>query len=170
MNSNMTKREFLKLMGVSSLAALTANSALAIPPRRGEIDPDKYGIVILIDGLRSDLFAELIESNKLPNIKEHLVDRGVTMECTSPLPSTTGPAHLPFLTGTLPGKNDVTGIRWVDRFSKICRDYCSSFEGVMINKDYNLKVPTLFDILQDYETAAIYEIVNKGAKIVKIPL
>jgi hypothetical protein len=173
MNRNLTRRELLKLIGVSGIATLTANSisnlALALPPRSGKIDPSKYGIMILVDGLRSDLFFQMVDSNKLPNIKEHLVDRGVSMECVGPLPSTTGPAHLPFLTGTFPGKNDVTGIRWVDRVKKICRDYCSSFEGVMINQDYGLKVPTLFDVLRDHETAAIYEIVNQGAKIIKIP-
>ena len=173
MNEDLTKREFLKLIGVSGLTMLSANSiinsALAVPPRRGSVDPDKYGVVILVDGLRSDLFFQLLESNKLPYIKEYLVDRGITMECTGPLPSTTGPAHLPFLTGTFPGNNDVTGIRWVDRAKKICRDYCASIEGVMINKDYGLKVPTLFDILSDHATAAIYEIVNKGATITKLP-
>ena len=35
----------------------------------------------------------------------------------------------------------------------------------MINKDYGLKVPTLFEILKKEETAAIYEIVNKGAEL-----
>jgi hypothetical protein len=174
MNGKLSRREFLKLVGVSGVATLTANSivnpSLALPPWI-KIKEDRYAIMLLVDGLRSDLFFEMLESGKLPNIKEYLVDRGATMECVSTLPSTTGPAHLPFLTGTLPGKNNVAGIRWVDRSQKICRsrDYCSGIEGIMINNDFSLTVPTLFEILSGYETAAIYGIVNRGATIKEIP-
>ena len=171
MNGKMSRREFLKLLGISGVTTLTANSligtSLARPPI--VIEEDKYAIMILIDGLRADLFFEMLESGKLPNIKEHIVDRGATMECVSPLPSTTGPAHLPFLTGTLPGRNHVTGIRWVNRETCLCRDYCSSYEGIMINWDYNPEVPNIFEILGPYKTAAIYGIVNKRADIWELP-
>jgi hypothetical protein len=175
MSKTVTRREFLRLMGASGvvLTACSLGSSIVgyagVPPRRGQVDPDKYGVIILVDGLRADLFFELLESNRLPHIKEHLVDRGAMIECVDTLPSTTGPAHLPFLTGTFPGRNNVTGIRWVDRENKICRDYCAGLEGVMINKDYDLDVPTLFEVLHGEETASIYEIVNKGAAYVEIP-
>ena len=168
MNKDLTRRELLKLMGASGvmLAAGSLSSSVigaGMPPHRGPVDPDKYGIMILVDGLRADLFSEMLEADKLPHIKEHLVNRGALMECVSPLPSTTGPAHLPFLTGTLPGRNNVTGIRWMDRKNRISRVYCAGLEGLLINKDFGLEVPTLFEVLQGEETAAIYGIVNKGA-------
>lgn len=176
MNRTVTRREFLKLIGTSGIVALAAGSTRScvrgygsLPPRMGQVDTDKYGIMILADGLRADLFFEMLEAGKLPLIKEHIVDRGAMMECVGSLPSTTGPAHLPFLTGTLPGRNHVTGIRWVDRRSRICRDYCTGLEGVLINNDYGLEVPTLFEILHGEKTAAIYGIVNKGATHIKLP-
>jgi hypothetical protein len=77
MNGRLSRREFLKLVGVSGVATLTANSivnpALALPPWI-KIEEDRYAIMLLFDGLRSDLFFEMLESGKLPNIKEHLVD------------------------------------------------------------------------------------------------
>ena len=176
MSETVTRREFLRLMGASGAAALAAGSLgssvmgyTGVPPRSGRVDPDKYGIIILADGLRADLFFEMLDAGELPHIKDHLADRGAVVECVTTLPSTTGPAHLPFLTGTFPGRNDVTGIRWMDRGSRICRDYCAGLEGVMINKDYGLEVPTLFEVLHPEETVAIYEIVNKGASYVERP-
>lgn len=175
MNRSVTRREFLRLMGASGITAWAAvplaSSAIGLssPPGLGRLDPDRYGIIILVDGLRADLFSEMLEKNELPNIKRYLVDRGVSAECVGTLPSTTGPAHLPFLTGTLPGRNNVTGIRWVDRESRICRDYCAGIQGVMINKDYGMEAPTIFEILEDEETAAIYAIVNKGATYIERP-
>lgn len=176
MDRTVTRRELLRLTGAAGVAALAAGSLSSsimgyagLPPNKGRIASNKYAIIVLVDGLRSDLFFEMLGANRLPHIKEHLADRGVVAECLSPLPSTTGPAHLPFLTGTLPGTNNITGIRWVDRENKICRDYCASLEAVMINSDYGRKAPTIFEILAGEETAAIYEIVNKGASYIKRP-
>ena len=170
MSEAITKREFLKLMGVSGAMALSAGAlsfsamgGISLPPGIDTADQDKYGIIILADGLRLDLFLEMLKAGKLPNIKDRLVDRGTMAECVSVLPSTTGPAHLSFLTGTFPGRNDVPGIRWMDRVSRICRNYCSGLEGVLIGKDHGLKTKTIFEVLSAEKTAAIYEFVNKGA-------
>lgn len=170
MSEAITRREFLKLMGASGAMVLSASSlsssamaTISLPPGIDKAEQDKYGIMILVDGLRSDLFLEMLMAGRLPNIKEHLVDRGTMVDCTSVLPSTTGPAHLPFLTGTFPGRNDVPGIRWMDRVSRIYRNYCSGFEGVLIGKDHGLKVKTIFEILSGEKTAAVYEFINKGA-------
>ena len=75
MSETVTRREFLRLMGASGAMALAAGSLNSsrgyggLPPRRGRVDPDKYGVIILVDGLRADLFSEMLEANKLPNIK-----------------------------------------------------------------------------------------------------
>jgi arylsulfatase A-like enzyme len=170
----VTRREFLKLAGASGAMALAGGSLSSyskqLPiPGIIRVDPDKYGIIILADGLRADLFFEMLEAGKLPHIKDRLVDRGAVAECTTTLPSTTGPAHLPFLTGTFPGRNHVTGIRWMDRQSGTCRDYCSGLESVMIDADYGLQASTLFEVLHEEETAVIYDIVTKGATHIKRP-
>ena len=173
---SVTRREFMKLAGASGIGALALGSfgsALGrVPPQIGTVDPDRYGLMILADGLRADLLSEMVEKNMLPHIKEHFMDRGVVVDCVGTLPSTTGPAHLPFLTGTLPGTNNITGVRWVDRENRICRDYCSGVEGVMMNKDSGLEVPTLYEILgkAGEKTGSVYEIVNKGATEIKMPL
>ncbi len=170
----VTRREFLKLAGASGAMALAGGSLSSyskqLPvPGITRVDPERYGIIILADGLRADLFFEMLQAGRLPHIKEHLVDRGAVAECTTTLPSTTGPAHLPFLTGTFPGRNHVTGIRWMDRQSGTCRDYCSGLESVMIGADYGLGAATLFEVLRGEETAVIYDIVTKGATYIERP-
>jgi len=162
----MNRRDFLALSGTvaSGMAAglwIKGGSALASV---GEsVADDRYGLVVLVDGWRADLFAEMLEGGELPNIKEHLVDRGTMVEhCVGAFPSTTGPAHLPFLTGTLPGRNDVPGVRWVDRKENNLRDYCT-LEGLLINKDYSLGAATLYEFLAGHKTLSIFEIVSRGA-------
>ena len=80
MSEAITKREFLKLMGVSGAMALSAGAlsfsamgGISLPPGIDTADQDKYGIIILADGLRLDLFLEMLKAGKLPNIKDHLV-------------------------------------------------------------------------------------------------
>jgi len=57
----------------------------------------------------------LLLSGRLPKIKKHLVDRGCFRIALSVFPSTTGPAHIPFVSGLHPGTANVPGYRWLCR-------------------------------------------------------
>jgi predicted AlkP superfamily pyrophosphatase or phosphodiesterase len=72
-------------------------------------------LTLLADGARADLFEGLLAAGELPNIQRHVIDRGAYRRATSTFTSTTGPAHLPFLTGCYPGTANVPGYRWFDR-------------------------------------------------------
>ena len=63
----------------------------------------------------ADLFERLLAAGELPNIQKHVIDRGAYRRASSTFTSTTGPAHLPFLTGCFPGTANVPGYRWFDR-------------------------------------------------------
>ena len=75
----------------------------------------KRCIILVADGGRADLFGQLLDSGDLPNIKEHIVDRGAFRTALTVFPSTTGPAHIPFVSGIHPGTANVPGYRWLSR-------------------------------------------------------
>jgi len=61
-------------------------------------------VFVLVDGARSDVFYDMLGQGLLPNIEKHVVKRGVVVkDAVTVFPSTTGPAHAPFLTGAFPG-------------------------------------------------------------------
>ena len=69
----------------------------------------------MFDGARYDVFSELLEAGKLPNISRYILANGAFLKGYSTLPTTTGPAHIPFLYGVYAGKAGVPGIRWFDK-------------------------------------------------------
>jgi membrane protein YqaA with SNARE-associated domain len=75
----------------------------------------KRCIVMVADGGRADLMKQLLDEGRLPNIKQHIVDRGCFKKALSVFPSTTGPAHIPFVSGLHPGTANIPGYRWLCR-------------------------------------------------------
>ena len=54
------------------------------------------------DGARYDQLTNLLKKRLLPNVEKYIISKGkYTMGITC-FPSTTGPANLPYLAGTLP--------------------------------------------------------------------
>jgi len=125
--------------------------------------PDRYGLTILADGFRADLFKEMLDDGQLPNIKKHLVDRGTMVKnCITTFPSTTGPAHLAFINGCMPGNNNCPGLRWIDRKNNELRDY-TSLEGLFLNSDFPKSNYTLYEMLANEITVSIFDFCNRGA-------
>jgi Uncharacterized proteins of the AP superfamily len=127
------------------------------------------GVVFyLVDGARPDILTKLMDQGTLPNIKKYLSDEGSMTKGVTCLPSTTGPAYLPFLTGSYPGVHDITGIRWFDkeayfssgRWSRdSMRSYCG-YEAKYFNDDMNPNLPSLFE---EYDHSFnIYNMITKG--------
>lgn len=114
---------------------------------------DKSCIFILADGARADLFKHLLDKGHLPNISEYIVDRGSYRNGVTVFPSTTGPAYTPYLLGKFPGRCNLPGIRWFDRYQfaksrfslKGVRSYIGP-ETYLINSDLDTNgTPTLFE-------------------------
>jgi len=72
-------------------------------------------VMFLFDGARYDVFADLLQAGKLPNISRYILAEGTFLKGYSTLPTTTGPAHIPFLYGVYAGKAGVPGIRWFEK-------------------------------------------------------
>src|ERR671925_2036919 len=75
----------------------------------------RSALIVLADGARPSAFEELLAAGELPSIREHIVERGSYRRATSTFTSTTGPAHVPILTGRFAGTAEIPGYRWFDR-------------------------------------------------------
>lgn len=125
----------------------------------------RQAVIILADGARADLFADLLRRGRLPAIGESLHVR----EGTTAFPSTTGPAYMPYLTGCYPGTCNVPGIRWFDKeacarrpFSRRkWRSYVGA-ETFLIGRDMKPEIRTLFDLIP--HSFNLFNSVARGAK------
>ena len=126
-------------------------------------------LVILADGARPDVMADLIKKGKLPHIERYLIRRGTFKAMTTVFPSTTGPAYLPYLTGCYPGTCNVPGIRWFDKDHyakkgwsfKSFRSYVG-LETFLMNSDMKSSIKTAFDLYPN--SFSIFNMVNRGIK------
>jgi hypothetical protein len=128
----------------------------------------KRVVFYLLDGARPDILQKLLSQNHLPNLAQ-IIAEGTFRTATTCLPSTTGPAYLPFLTGHFPGTMNITGIRWFDkkefrrtRFNKrAMRSYCGP-EAAFFNADMEAEKQTLFERID--KSYNVYNMVTRGLK------
>ncbi|MBU1110419.1 glycosyltransferase [Patescibacteria group bacterium] len=112
--------------------------------------PAKYkrAVFVFVDGARFDVFLDLFQQGKLPNIKRHLVANGGIYKAVSSFPSATLTSILPFITGVYPGKLDISGLRWFDKRTLKMRSYVGP-GGLLFAKDVGKRVKTLFDFFEN---------------------
>ncbi|RYZ60269.1 MAG: hypothetical protein EOO14_07450 [Chitinophagaceae bacterium] len=128
----------------------------------------KRVVFYLVDGARPDILQKLLDQKQLPNLAQ-IIAEGTFRTATSCLPSTTGPAYLPFLTGHFPGTMNITGIRWFDkkefkrsRLNKLAmRSYCGP-EAAFFNSDMREEKGTLFEKID--KAYNVYNMVTRGLK------
>ncbi len=134
----------------------------------------KRCIILLADGSKFDVFKELLDQGSLPNIKQHIVEPGTFTKAVSAFPSTTGPAHIPFLTGCLPATCNIPGIRWFDRHKYATEGHGSIFslgahgryrsyvglETFRINTDMRSDIYNVFELLP--RSYCIFNSINRG--------
>ncbi len=72
-------------------------------------------LIVLADGAHTGTFEALLAAGELPRIQRHVIDRGSYRRGTTTFASTTGPAHIPILTGCFAGTGGVPGYRWFER-------------------------------------------------------
>ena len=109
---------------------------------------------MLADGARAGAFEQLLEAGELPNIREHVTERGSYRRATSTFTSTTGPAHVPILTGCFAGTADVPGYRWFERSAfrpgawpgQWCMRSYNGPEALLIDRDLAPHARTLFEL------------------------
>ncbi|MEA2478804.1 MAG: hypothetical protein QOJ07_726 [Thermoleophilaceae bacterium] len=128
----------------------------------------RSALIILADGARADIFERLVAAGALPEIRRHVIDRGGYRRASSTFTSTTGPAHLPFLTGCFPGTANVPGYRWFDRTryrpglpaGPWCMRSYNGPEAWLYADDIAPGVKTLYDLTDD--AINVFGVVTRG--------
>ena len=132
---------------------------------------EKRCICLLADGARADLFEHLLSKGDLPNISKYIVERGTYLNAVTVFPSTTGPAYIPYILGKYPGRCNIPGIRWFDRYEfnknmfslKGFRSYIGP-ETYLMNRDLNTDgTPTLFELVP--RSVSILNEITKGLSL-----
>ncbi len=118
---------------------------------------ERRAAVLLLDGARPDVVQALVAQGDMPNLSRYVLESGSLSPMTTVLPSTTGPAYLPFLTGCFPGTCNVPGIRWLDpaaycgqwwRDRDAVRSYCG-YQGNRLDADVLPWVASVFELEPD---------------------
>jgi hypothetical protein len=99
-----------------------------------------------------------------------VIERGGYRRASSTFTSTTGPAHLPFLTGCYPGTANVPGYRWFDRAlyrpglpaGPWCLRSYNGPEAYLYEKDLDPRIRTIYDLVPD--SINVFGVVTKGVK------
>ena len=107
-------------------------------------------ILICLDGIREDVFYEEVEAGHLPTFGFLLAhgsrfDRAVTI-----FPSITFAAQAAAVTGSLPNRNGIPGIRWFDRVRVANRSY-AGVGAVMLDADLETDCRTIFEYARNGE-------------------
>jgi type I phosphodiesterase/nucleotide pyrophosphatase len=121
------------------------------------VEGSRSALIVLADGARPSAFEELVEAGELPSIREHIIERGSYRRATSTFTSTTGPAHVPILTGCFAATADVPGYRWFDRAryrprawpGQWCMRSYNGPEALLLDRDLSSGVRTLYELTRN---------------------
>jgi hypothetical protein len=119
------------------------------------LTPARSALVVLADGARPAAFEQLLDAGELLNISQHVTGRGSYRRAASTFTSTTGPAHVPILSGCFAGTADVPGYRWFDRSAfrpgwwpgQWCMRSYNGPEALLIGRDMAPRARTLYELI-----------------------
>ncbi len=125
-------------------------------------------LMVLADGARADLFEAMLAAGELPSIERHVIERGAYRRAVTTFTSTTGPAHIPLLTGRFPGTANIPGYRWFDRaahrpglpLGPWCIRSYNGPEAAFYDRDLDPAATTLFELTD--EPVTIFSAFNRG--------
>ncbi len=121
--------------------------------------PISQAVILLADGVGPGLLQRLAARGRLPGLSRLGApggDRSIR-GAVGAFPSTTGPAHLPFLTGRFPGPCNMPGIRWFDPARYAAGLFATgrfrSYMGpgnLLAARDLAPGVRTVFELVRDH--------------------
>ena len=131
--------------------------------------PQRSVLVVLADGAHAATFEQLLASGELPEIQRHLIDRGCYRRGTTTFASTTGPAHIPIMTGCFAGTGGVPGYRWFERGAykpslptgPWCYRSYNGPEAFLFNRDMDPARPTIHELTASVN---VFGMAGRGAK------
>ena len=108
----MTRRRWILIVVLVSLGL----SAFFVSLLRVASPNESYGLVIVIDGARGDVWKRYAQEGRLPNVKRLFFDEGLWVNHASTVfPTITGAGLPAVLTGSLPGRHGIPSLYFFDR-------------------------------------------------------
>ena len=149
---------FVILMFAASLLYLQYLQRAASPN-------ESYGMVIVIDGARGDVWKRYAQEGRLPNVKRLFLEEGVWVEHASAVfPTITGAGLPAALTGTLPGRHGIPSLYFFDRQSQEYPVLYALLEALDWNQWLSPEVMTIWEYFPGAnDTMAIGPALNRGA-------
>ncbi len=146
-----------------SVVAVVGLPQAAVARRQAMVSPvDTHVILFIVDSVSAELVYDLIDSGELPNLATALRQTGVRVdEAIAPFPTISFYAHTCILTGDWADRHGVPAIRWFDRHTQNSRSY-AGVGAMLIDRDINPDVKTIFERLSDLNTVSIGSVVHRG--------
>ncbi|MBE3100314.1 MAG: alkaline phosphatase family protein [Planctomycetes bacterium] len=137
-----------------------ATFGIRFPPAAPAEKPS--AIVFVVDGVNRDVFSQMLDEGRLPNLRKYFADRGLFCErCVTNVPGVTLPNETSIVTGLFAGRHGVMGIEWFDRNQLIERNYEEVSEKNLLDGDY--RAETIFERLPDRTTMSLFHQAHRGA-------
>ena len=149
------------------LAACTGldkgEGSLSIDPvERGFELPAHPIVLFYVDGLRQDVFEEMLAEGKLPKLRRTFLDRAARVRsAVVSVPSVTYANSVTMVTGRWPSAHGVWANVWFDRYELLTHNY----EDERGNADLDRTCPTLFELMPESLSAAIALPFERGVEL-----
>lgn len=123
--------------------------------------PEHKAVVFFVDGVRWEVFNEMLAGGELPAIERYLVRRGVRVEnAVTAAPSITYAVNTTLATGLAPGHHGVLGNRYFDPYRAMFVDYTTTKTYRDVDEDY--RAETIYEILDEHFSVTIQTPVRRG--------
>jgi len=124
--------------------------------------PERKAVVFFVDGVRSEVFDEMLGGGQLPGIERYLVGRGVRVaNAVTVAPSITYAVTTTLATGLVPGHHGVLGNKYFDPLRAMYVDYTTTKTYRDVDADY--RAETVYEILEATFSVTIQTPVRRGA-------
>lgn len=124
--------------------------------------PDRPVVLFFVDGLDPAVLDSLARAGRTPQIKRHLLDRGVQIDhAVTVTPSITFAVNVSLATGQCPGHHGILGNTWFDRDRLIFENYNGVYDYQRVDSEFN--PPTVFERAVGRQSATVLTPVHRGS-------
>jgi hypothetical protein len=138
------------------------------PTSPADFSDESYGLLIVVDGARGDLWKKYAAQGRLPNVQRLFVDGGVWVDHgTTTFPTITGAAMPTVLTGTLPSQHGIPSLYFFDRATRQYPVLYVGIEALQWNDWLSPNVKTIWEHFPGEDDALAFgPALNRGADTV----